>query len=405
MPLGLRCPAARPLVVSTIRSAHPGYGEDPILSEFSDDDLVGLDDGAIHRVRMTASCSDAANMPKVPGAGEVFEQDGVLLQRMHNGLLIEQDSYYGPMMTAIIRRLHGHHEPQEEVVIDAIIRRLNSEETSDQNQSVSVIEFGSHWSFYSLWFCSAVERARAVAMEPDPAYLDVGRRHAARNGLEDRIEFIRGAIGDSPGQDMQFLAESDGQTYSVPTYDLHSLMERSGLDRADVVLADVQGAERILLDRAASDFAEGAVRFLVVSTHHHLISADPIIHQRALAQLTAAGAHVIAEHTVGESYSGDGLIAVSFDARDAGFTVDVSHARYKESLFGELEYHLEAAHRRASAAEGDAAHAHRHIAALEQQIAQLKAELTRAAAVGEPRPENPRGHMLRRLRSLVSSHR
>jgi hypothetical protein len=96
---------------------------------------------------------------------------------------------------------------------------------------------------------------------------------------------------------------------------------------------------------------------------------------------------------------------VSFDARDAGFTVDVSHARYKESLFGELEYDLQAANRRASAAEDDAAHAHRHIAALEQRIAQLTADRPPVTAVSRAQPHNPAGHLLRRLRALLSSHR
>jgi hypothetical protein len=48
------------------------------------------------------------------------------------------------------------------------------------------------------------------------------------------------------------------------------------------------------------------------------------------------------EHSVNESFSGDGLIAVSFDDRDRDFVVPVSHARGKESLFGEMEVDLAA---------------------------------------------------------------
>jgi ectoine hydroxylase-related dioxygenase (phytanoyl-CoA dioxygenase family) len=56
--------------------------------------------------------------------------------------------------------------------------------------------------------------------------------------------------------------------------------------------------------------------------------------------LEELGAHVISEHSVPESYSGDGLIAVSFDERDRDLVVDTSRARSKESQFGELEYDL-----------------------------------------------------------------
>jgi hypothetical protein len=66
-------------------------------------------------------------------------------------------------------------------------------------------------------------------------------------------------------------------------------------------------------------------------------------HQRCLQILVDAGAHVVAEHTVGESFSGDGLVAASMDPRDRDLTVPVSRARYRDSLFGELEPDLAAA--------------------------------------------------------------
>jgi hypothetical protein len=139
---------------------------------------------------------------------------------------------------------------------------------------------------------------------------------------------------------LEFQAESDGREYEVEQHDLASLMRAAKLERADLVLADVQGAESVLLSRAQGDFETGRVRFLIVSTHHHSISGDSLTHQRALALLIDTGAHVISEHSVNESFSGDGLIAVSFDDRDRDFVVPVSHARSKESLFGEMEVDL-----------------------------------------------------------------
>jgi hypothetical protein len=143
----------------------------------------------------------------------------------------------------------------------------------------------------------------------------------------------------------------DGTIHQTVQHDLRSLLQLGGLDYADVVLSDIQGAESILLERARDDLAAGRVRFLIVSTHHHSISGDPLTHQHALELLTQAGAHVIAEHSVSESYSGDGLIAVSFDPRDKDFTVRLSHARAKDSLFGELEWDLDAAWRAKRAAD------------------------------------------------------
>jgi FkbM family methyltransferase len=280
-------------------------------------------------------CADSDSLPRVADAGALVERDGVKLQVMHNGLLIEEGGYFGRWMTEIIRSARGVHEPQEEVVFDRVIRELVK-----TGGTPTMIEFGSNWTYYGMWFAKSLPEGRVVAMEPDPDSFELGRRNARINHLEDRIHFVRGAVGADVGAALTLNADVDGREYEVPQYDLASLMAESGLDRVDLILVDIQGAETVLLQRALADFAAGRVRFAIISTHHHSISGDPLTHQNALALLRDAGAHVIAEHTVSESYSGDGLIAVSFDQRDGDVTVPVSFARAKESLFGEVEFDL-----------------------------------------------------------------
>ena len=292
-----------------------------------------LEPTAAQRVLMTVSCRDSDPLPKVPGAGEVFDLDGASVQRMHNGLLIEEGCYFGPWMTEIIRALRGHHEPQEEVVFHSILERLVASEPD-----ATMVELGSFWAYYSMWFHQRTGGNRVVCLEPDPTYLEVGRRNLALNGMT--ATFVHGAVGDEPGRRTTFVAESSGESVDVVQYDLASLLAETGLDRVSLLLVDIQGFETVLLTRAADLLRAGRVRFAVVSTHHHQISGDALTHQHVRELLQSCGAHVIAEHTVGESYSGDGLIAVSFDERDRDFLVEVSHARAKESLFGELEFDL-----------------------------------------------------------------
>lgn len=299
--------------------------------------LDHLEPAAAARVLMTIDCTDSDALPKVEGAGEVFDHEGTRVQRMHNGLLIEEGCYYGPWMTEIIRSLHGHHEPQEEVVFAAVLDRLLA--TDD---APTMVEMGAFWSYYTMWFLQRAGAAgRAAGIEPDPAYLEIGRRNLALNGLTSTL--LPGAVGDEPGAPVSFRTESTDELVEVPQYDLASLMAEAGLDRVGLLMVDIQGFETVLLRRAADQLRAGQVRFLIVSTHHHLISDDALTHQRALDLLVEAGAHVIAEHNVDESYSGDGLIAVSFDDRDRDLRVEVSHARARESLFGELEYDLQRA--------------------------------------------------------------
>jgi FkbM family methyltransferase len=297
--------------------------------------LDGFDPTTARRMITTASCTDCDEIDKVAGAGESLRSGETIAQVMHNGLLVEWGGYYGEWMAEIIRVLRGHHEPQEEVVFDRVLGRLAAEENSPV-----MVEFGSFWTYYGLWFLKLMPSSSLVAVEPDAAWLEVGRRNAALNGLSERARFVHAAIGPEPGCPLQFRAESDGQLHTVAQHDLSSLLDETGLGHVDLLLCDAQGAESVLLERAGEELIGRKVRFLFVSTHHQSISGDPLTHQRCLALLQEAGGHVIAEHSVRESFSGDGLIVVSFDPRDRDFSVEVSYARARDSLFGEAEVEL-----------------------------------------------------------------
>jgi FkbM family methyltransferase len=285
----------------------------------------------LRRIALTTSCHDADALPKVAGAGDVIERDGVRVQVMHNGVVIEEGCYYGAWMTEIIRRLRGHHEPQEEAAFALVVERLRA----DSPAAPVMVELGSFWAYYSLWFARALPQATLVLVEPDPGYVDVGRRNLELNGVSGR--FIQAAVGLPDGAAGGLVCESDGVERPATLLSVDGLMRREALERVDVLLCDTQGAELAMLDGARRALAGGRIRFLVVSTHHHSICGDPQIHERCLSALRGHGAHVIAEHTVAESFSGDGLIVASLDPRDRELRLELSRARARDSLFGELE--------------------------------------------------------------------
>ena len=286
------------------------------------------------RVELTVAVRDTDAIPKVPDAGEVTEVDGHQVQVMHNGLLIHAGCYQGAWGTEIIRRLHGHHEPQEELVFHTILERLADEGLTRPTMA----ELGSYWSYYSMWFTHRLAGAEAIMVEPDPQNLEVGRRNFELNDIDGT--FVHAAVGGEHQTSMWLPCESDGRVRRVPAVTLGGLLSDHGHDRFDVVLCDTQGAEQAVLEGSRELLRSGAVRFLIVSTHHHIFSGDPLTHQKCLRLLKDLGAHIIAEHSVSESCSGDGLIAVSFDPRDADLAVDVTHVRAKDSVFGEPEYAL-----------------------------------------------------------------
>jgi len=354
------------------------------------------------RIALTLSCRDTDALPKVTDAGQMRSVGDVVAQVMHNGVVIEKDSYCGPWMTEIIRCLRGHHEPQEELVFSRILERL---EATDDDPTM--IELGSWWAYYSLWLLNQVPQARVIAVEPDPEFLEIGRRNFALNGRS--AVFVHGGIGPAPGQPLQFLAESDGELHEVPQYTLSSLMVETGVENAAIVLADIQGAETAMVQGALDVIAAGRVRFFIISTHHHGISGDALTHQRLLETLVDAGAHIIAEHSVSESFSGDGLIAGSFDSRDRDLEVQISHARARDSLFGELEHDLDAALHQVSATSHALAEKTREIEELNRALAVARDDAQgqrRLLAAIRARPPRRWGRgaqaLLRRLRRVAA---
>ena len=273
-------------------------------------DLSRLPEEIRGRVRLTTSCHDCDVLPKVETAGQVVtREDGREVQVMHNGVVVEAGGYFGDWMAEIIRCLRGHHEPQEELAFARVLDRL----ADGADRPLTAIELGSFWAYYSLWFLDRFPDGRVVAMEPDPLNLELGKRNF----------------------------ELNGRTHAVAQMSLETLMAEGGMDHVDLLLCDIQGGEQYFFTQAMDLLRRGAVRFAVVSTHHHSISGDPLTHQKVLELFRGMGAHIVVEHTVGESFSGDGLIVVSFDpAADGDFTLETSMARQGDSLFGALEYDL-----------------------------------------------------------------
>lgn len=289
------------------------------------------------RVSQTVACTDADRLPRVPGAGDTIERDGERLQVMHNGVLVTEGGYYSVLSSEIIRCLRGVHEPQEEVGFDAVVRRLA--ETPPTDRPPVMIELGSYWAYYSLWFLHEFPHGRSICIEPDPRNLEVGRHNFEVNGRTGT--FLQAMIGPPGGAPTTFRPDDGSPPISIPSHDLSSLLELLGEPTIDLLLADIQGGEVPLLAHSIDLLRSGAIRFLVVSTHDLAITGSATTHQQVLSMVLDAGAHIVCEHSVSESVSGDGLVVAAFDPRDRDLVVAVSHARARHSLGGEWEPRLE----------------------------------------------------------------
>ena len=293
-------------------------------------DLSHFDPSLRRRIEITTRVRVTDRLQKVADAGTIRRLDGHDVQVMHNGVVVEKDCYGGAWMTEIIARLRGHHEPQEEVAFAEIVDRIQKD-TSDP----VMIELGSFWAYYSLWFKHQIPSSTIVLVEPDPINLQVGVRNFDLNGLSPSV-VLQAAVGAQHDSTVDIVCESDGVIRPIRAVTLDHLIADERLPRVDLVLCDVQGAEVEVLAGAAASIADGRVRFMVISTHW--ADTDPLIHQTCLARLGQLGGHIICEHSLPESCSGDGLIAVSFDPRDRDMSIDVPIVRARDSEVGELEW-------------------------------------------------------------------
>lgn len=278
------------------------------------------------RAAMTLACRDTDYLPKVSDAGKTKVVHGTEVQVMHNGLLVKKNGYQGEWQAKTIEDLRGNHEPQEEKVFYEVVQRVKP--------GGAMIELGSWWSYYSMWYLKATKNSKAICCEPDPENLVLGRANAALNKFEiDKdIIFYPVAAGAKDGKLEGFETEADAYV-DVEVRSVDSIVKEQNVERLDILHIDIQGFELDALHGALQTIKQGKLRFLFVSTHHYAISGDPMMHYKCLDFITKHGGHIVAKHTVLESCSGDGLIVASFDPRDAGFTVQTSLQHTDDSLF------------------------------------------------------------------------
>jgi FkbM family methyltransferase len=282
------------------------------------------------RIFITTQCKDCDHIRKVKNAGKVFKLKKYSYQLMHNGIKVLKDGYHGRGITEIVKLCTGHHEPQEEKVFFNILKKIK--------KNGLMIEFGAHWSYYSLWFNKEIDNSSNIMVEPDLNNMDIGKFNFKINDAKG--EFINAFVSDVEIK-TKFERESDNKILEIPSITLDGLIKRKKISHVDLLHVDVQGWELKMLQGSINSIKKNKIRFIFISTHHHTISHDPLIHQKCLKFIKKHGGYIVSEHSIYESYSGDGLIVASFDRKDCNFKVPISYNRSSNNMFNEIEYDLE----------------------------------------------------------------
>jgi len=246
----------------------------------------GYNPNYLPRVKM---CDDTNYIPKVENAGSVIDVDGEKCILMHNGVLVYEGSYHGQWMTDVINYLKGHHEPQEEKLFYEVLKLIPKNST--------MVECGSFWSYYSLWFHKQISDAKNIMIEPNPYKCELGELNFNLNKFDGT--FINGCIGSSHSEKIDFR-DWDGKNYEISQVSIDWLVENQGLSKIELLHADIQSAEHQLLDGAEKSFRENKIDFLFLGTHSS--------NNQFIKKIESFGYKILCSFEIEESFFDDGLI-------------------------------------------------------------------------------------------------
>ncbi|MGB1249183.1 MAG: FkbM family methyltransferase [Candidatus Promineifilaceae bacterium] len=257
-----------------------------------------MNDRQRERVQVTMQGRDCDDLPRVPNAGAVLTSEGGRpYQLMHNGIKLYSEGHYGDVYTEVIKGLRGFHEPQQEKAFHEVLQRIQPNGT--------MIELGSYWAYYSLWFNQAIAGAVNYMVEPSPQHLQDGRDNFALNKRTG--QFIHACIGREPLEETTITYRA-GQTCTVRQISLDSFLDAHVIDFVDILHADVQGVEYEMLQGGQQALKNGRIGYLLISTH------GPFLHKDCLQFLRKNDCTILAEHDSSDSYSVDGLIVAATKA-------------------------------------------------------------------------------------------
>ena len=222
------------------------------------------------RARFNDVLSDPNNLliERCSDAGKVI--NGCVI--MHNGIKVLEMGYYGPF-SKILQENKGCHEPSEE--------RLFGEVLKDDPEGGVMIELGSYWAFYTIWFNTFIKNAKNYCIEPDRRKLNIGKQNCELNNVKS--DFTQAEINKK--------------------FKLSNFVQEKGIETIDILHCDIQGAELNMLQDIVPLLKEKRIRYLFISTNKK--------HYDCIKLLEENEYRIIASANLEETFCYDGVIVSS----------------------------------------------------------------------------------------------
>lgn len=228
------------------------------------------------RIAIVTQSTDNEKLARITDAGKVFPR----YQLLSNGLKITLGSYYDYGNTHLLIENRGVHEPQEEYAFGEILKVMPP--------GGCMMELGSYWAFYSMWFARQVEEAQCIMVEPDPHKMNFGKLNFKLNQLTGQFDL--GFIG------------YPSRRAPIPTYTVDQLVRKHKLGHIHILHSDIQGFELKMLEGCRESLERQSIDYFFISTHSNEL------HQNCIDKLKSVGYHIVCDANLNESYSVDGLI-------------------------------------------------------------------------------------------------
>jgi hypothetical protein len=237
--------------------------------------------------------SDPNNLliPRCEGAGTI--KDNCII--LHNGIKVLKNSYYEEFSEIFVLN-RGVHEPAEERMFGLILK--------DIRDGGVMLELGSYWAFYTMWFHQKVKNAKNYCIEPIADYLDKGKQHCALNNVV--ADFTQGYIGNKHIRVSEFL-------------------KQKGLDQLDLLHSDIQGFELEMLQDIAPLLRQNKIKYLFISTH------SDELHSACIDLLKANDYKIIASADFSvETFCYDGVLVACHVTNQTFGTYDLGNRQHTQ---------------------------------------------------------------------------
>ncbi len=179
----------------------------------------------------------------------MVDRDGYVY--LHNGNRVPvtgEDTYYGDFSKVLIIN-RGVHEPLEEFCFQETLKKIT-------DQKPIMIELGSYWAHYSMWFLKKFPKAECFMIEPNSKALNAGQRNFQTNNFPNG-QFILSKVG------------KDG-------FKLDSFVNEKKLKKVSILHSDIQGWELEMIDGANNFLTQQIANYIFVSTHNQKIHEEVI---------------------------------------------------------------------------------------------------------------------------------